>query len=170
MTEAGQEIWKEFVLKTEDYPELKDACSVLPENLQVFQSIDDVREDPDVANDDVWLLATHSIYESNRDDVKVEFEKIRRRFCPSTIAVSGYSGNSDHMLHVTGEGLEELSSLSHEFWQNRESVFNRERSEPGFMQRTLEWRRDLYNEIGDELEGDETNYGFSIFAYEYAET
>ena len=155
MTEIGQEVWRQFVREADGFPELRDACEALTRNMQVFSSIDKVRDGSISSADNVWLSVMHAIYRTNRNTVKEDLDKIRGRFRPATIIVTGYQGNRDHILHVTGGALEDMSFITHDFHQNRESVFNWERFDPGFMEMTLEWRLSLRDEFRDRLSEDE---------------
>ena len=154
MTEVGQEVWRQFVRIAEDFPELRDACIALEENMHVFTSIDEIHDDSISAAEDVWMLALHAVYPTNRNLVKKDFEEICNRFRPTKIVVTGYTRNREHILHVTGGELEDMS-FPHEIRQNPESIFNPKRWERGFFPLTRKWRWELREGIKDQLEGEE---------------
>ena len=145
MKEIGRELWSEFcsiVAKEKDIyqSDLSQIYNLTKNNLfyslESYDGSEDISMRTNPANK-YWLMAVHTIYESNKQCIKKTLQNIRRKLVPDLIMVTAHEEKRNMLEFVVGNESEKLDFHSLLL--------------KGELPKTTEWRQRLIQRLPEDI-------------------
>ena len=139
MKEIGVNLWLEFWTIADRYPSLSylsSACDVITSTCSLFDShISYYRSEVASPDSECWLMAVHTVYESNKQSIKDTLQTIRTMSDPSVILVTTHDFKRDIARFAVGENFKIHELRSEELLLQ------------GNLPETTEWRKRLLDRL-----------------------
>lgn len=114
MARVGEELWLEFWSIVNDNPHLSyvaDSCDVISSSYTSHDSSDsycasyEAHAQTTLTSTDCWLIAAHTVYESNKLLIRDQLTTIRTKSEPALVIVTTHVSKAPLALFVAGSGF-----------------------------------------------------------------
>ena len=143
MKKIGENLWLEFWYIVDQYPDLSylsSACDMMTTTCDLFDSHTSYYRSEDAflqyyPDCECWLMAVHTVYESNKQFMKDTLQTIRDKSGPDVILVTSHASKRDIASFVVGENFQSCVLRSNALLLS------------GNLPETTEWRRRLIDRL-----------------------